>query len=405
MSDQKKFIGRIVNHKLWGEGVVESLEGYNVSVHFMKTDKGERSVTFQYPQIFIAGFIRFADEDLQRELELSIQESKCCFCNTLGVETEIIDGKRMCNKCKDKYSFICSFCNNRHNIDNRMSIFDYHDYISRIICSECYSKHTFECSNCGNVNLTSYRVNSRFILGEQNICESCVGTCNVCNEKFLYNQLSKSFGKCYCYSCLEKYKSNCEICNCEYVPKESGLNLCPDCECMQQYEARLQNLDISDCSYLNIPYGMLYNIDRCDMFTKLFENCYYRKMGALKDRTDEESFEFIVMRILWYNVVITFLPPKVIHDAQCSLNVTMSEFRSNKGLNSVCHAIKRWLPTSKSSMDTAAGKMRILNYPILLRVQTDYDKNYGKQWNGPDDYIEIGNYGDTTDFYIIGVID
>ena len=26
----------------------------------------------------------------------------------------------------------------------------------------------------------------------------------------------------------------------------------------------------------------------------------------------------------------------------------------------------------------------------------------GKQWNGPYDYIEIGNYGDTKSFYIIG---
>lgn len=42
----------------------------------------------------------------------------------------------------------------------------------------------------------------------------------------------------------------------------------------------------------------------------------------------------------------------------------------------------------------------------ILRVQTDYDKNYGKEWCGPGDYIESGNnYGDTTDFYIIGVIE
>ena len=82
----------------------------------------------------------------------------------------------------------------------------------------------------------------------------------------------------------------------------------------------------------------------------------------------------------------------------------MTEFRSRKGKLQVYDAIKRWEPTSTSKIDSAAGKMHIINYPILLRVQTEYDKIYGKEWNGPDDYIEIGNYGDTTNFYIIGII-
>ena len=31
-------------------------------------------------------------------------------------------------------------------------------------------------------------------------------------------------------------------------------------------------------------------------------------------------------------------------------------------------------------------------------------KIYGKEWNGPYHYTEIGNYGDTTNFYIIGLL-
>ena len=44
-----RYIGYTVNHKLWGEGIVEGFEGHNMSVHFLNTDKGERSVNFQYP--------------------------------------------------------------------------------------------------------------------------------------------------------------------------------------------------------------------------------------------------------------------------------------------------------------------------------------------------------------------
>ena len=110
------------------------------------------------------------------------------------------------------------------------------------------------------------------------------------------------------------------------------------------------------------------------------------------------------MNLYPYKLVITYLPKDVIGRVKHSENVTMTQFRSRKGLLAVRNAIKNWVDNSTHFLDTSAGKMKILNYPVLLRVQTDFDKCYGKQWNGPDDYIEIGNYGDTTNFYIIGLL-
>ena len=83
----------------------------------------------------------------------------------------------------------------------------------------------------------------------------------------------------------------------------------------------------------------------------------------------------------------------------------MTEFRTNKGSRSVRVAIDAWKELSTKYMETSAGRMRILNYPVKLRVQTNYDKNYGKMWNGPYDYVEIGNYGDTTPLWIVGLIE
>ena len=55
-------------------------------------------------------------------------------------------------------------------------------------------------------------------------------------------------------------------------------------------------------------------------------------------------------------------------------------------------------------VNTPEGDMAILNNPIKLRVQTDMDRNYGKCWDGQNSYTLIGNYGDTTEFYIIGIL-
>ena len=148
---------------------------------------------------------------------------------------------------------------------------------------------------------------------------------------------------------------------------------------------------------------MLENINRCDLFTKLYENC--EELSEHKFRnTGESPYHFIVMRIINYNVVITYLPSNVIGKVKHSLNITMTKFRSRKGRLDVHCTINNWDETSEDFLMTSAGKMKILNYPILLRVQTEWDKIYGKEWNGPDDYTEIGNYGDTTKFYIIGFL-
>ena len=82
----------------------------------------------------------------------------------------------------------------------------------------------------------------------------------------------------------------------------------------------------------------------------------------------------------------------------------MTELRSQKGRFRVHAAISQWLEESDHTLSIHEGEVQLLHYPVLIRAQTKYDKVYGKEWNGPDDYIEIGNYGDTTDFYIIGVL-
>ena len=49
------------------------------------------------------------------------------------------------------------------------------------------------------------------------------------------------------------------------------------------------------------------------------------------------------------------------------------------------------------------GKIvRIWKKPFLICAMTEFDMNYRKEWDGPGEYITYNEYGDTSNFYIIG---
>ena len=49
-------------------------------------------------------------------------------------------------------------------------------------------------------------------------------------------------------------------------------------------------------------------------------------------------------------------------------------------------------------------ELLLWKHPYLLRAQTELDKDYRKEWCAGDIVYEGNNYGDTSDFFIIGVL-
>lgn len=470
------FIGCKINHKSWGEGIVEKFDNSSLVAHFSKTNTGERSVGFQFPQAFVDGFLFFTDPTLQKYIQQLIAENKCCFCGTIGIQTEVIDGKRVCIKCKkdhmtkcpfcnevhenglmqkyypdensiksilichecaNNHTFVCERCNKRLHINHKVAskvsdktlckkclpnvvrechfcknlfdvnkgdtFYDYDEGGTVNVCPDCLATHTFTCTECGYEKLITSRFKSKHITDDCNVCKSCVSKCSICNEFFADSNIVTSFGKDICSHCWDKLKKQCSICNDEFISTSSTDKLCPDCVKMQQYEDRIMNIDFSSFVYKTINYGSLEYIDRCELFTELFIHNTDSPIYSFQ-KQKSEPLNFIVSNIYGYKVLITYLNHDIVQDVLPSVNITMTEFRSRKGRSKVYRAINRWLPTSTKTVVTPAGEMHIFNYPVLLRVQTKYDKIYGKEWNGPDDYIEIGNYGDTTNFYIVGYL-
>lgn len=312
-----------------------------------------------------------------------------------------LDGKTVCKSCFEKAAKICHFCGATFSLDKGKHFYGYKDYID--VCPQCMPHQTFTCSVCGSKRLNELLVDSRYVPASKKICQECVSRCSKCGEEIDKEQTHSAFGKTFCPSCWEKDRVECPYCGDEFIPETPEQTACPDCVEMEAYVARLEKMDFLNRSYKTINCYSLDYIDRCDLFTRLYEHC--RELEGYKFReSSEPPYHFLVMSMLGYNVVVTYLPSEVVGKVKYSRNVTMTEFRSKKGRFAVHSSISEWEESSKHFLETSAGRMKILNYPILLRVQTDYDKVYGKEWNGPYDYIEIGNYGDTTKFYMIGLL-
>ena len=318
--------------------------------------------------------------------------------HTKNKAPELYNNDVLCIECFDEYAKICHFCNSIFSVDEGETLYD-EDGNDVNVCPSCIKTQTFTCSKCDSATLTSLKVVSKFISPQENICIDCTNTCVLCHEKIKTSNTFSSFNKNYCPDCWSIHKHTCSICGDDFIGGTDTI--CPDCENAKAYEHKLQAIDFCSFCYKEFKHYSLEYIDRCAMFTDLYEHC---RKSYLHHNSEEDQFGFIVMDLYGRRIVITHLDPNIRKNSKHSLNITMTKFRSHKGQIDVIHAIDQWLPSSTTYIDTSAGKLRILNYPVLLRVQTKYDKVYGKEWNGPYDYTEIGNYGDTTDFYIIGIL-
>ena len=331
---------------------------------------------------------------------------KCDHCGTRSLNsqrvTKAVSGKAYCVACFDYSTKVCNLCRSPFDIGTGATFFRRSESIN--VCPSCLKENTFRCSQCGSLELVAARVASKYISSDKGICDSCVEHCVVCNEAILFNPKKIAFGKHFCPECWDKVVISCNTCGEDFYPEDGCKNQCPDCVEMEAYKKRLLSSGALERPYDHIAYYQLEYVDRCKLFTKLYRCCTQSEDRLLLSG-ETELFNYLVMDFFNKRIVITYLPEEIKGNVRFSEDVTMTEFRSKKGRIGVLEAIRNWCDSSADCMNTTAGRMKILNYPVRLRVQTSYDKVYGKQWNGPNDYIEIGNYGDTTEFYVVGILE
>lgn len=329
---------------------------------------------------------------------------RCTHCHTSFFSRTPVhshDGQTYCYRCYQKLISTCGLCGEEYWRTEGETISTNDEYIQA--CPDCIQQKTIVCSACDQHVLKEDIVNSKYIPAEKRMCRRCVGHCSSCGEPVDDEHSCTYFWKTYCKDCEASKKVECPICGEEFIPDEEGQHLCPECMDSVAYIQKLKEIDFSaQCAKVMSVYS-LDNMDRCKLFTNLYENCRSLSTGHAP-RNEDEPYHYLVMSIPGYQAVVTYLPREITAGVRYSANVTMTELRSQKGRFKVHAAIEHWLEESDQTLTIREGEVQLLHYPVLIRAQTKYDKVYGKEWNGPDDYIEIGNYGDTTDFHIIGVL-
>ena len=324
----------------------------------------------------------------------------CGKCNTRYLLSEVkkfvFNDKLLCEDCFNDTAKTCYICGKTFDCEKCETVYSGSDEVD--VCYECINKETFVCSSCNYITLKSYIAKSKYISADEKICLDCINHCDVCGEAIRGTKSEWSFNKFYCKDCWTNNKKSCPICDDEFISKDPN-DICPDCVDSKEYIERVKQIDFSKHKIKQLRYYGIEYIDRCKVFTNL-----YMSNREFLLNSCEEIYQCLVMDIFGLNVVITYLPNDVIGNVRCLNNITMTEFRKNKVITPLYFKMKKWVPRCDDIVELADEAMVLFKYPILLRVQTEFDKVYGKNWNGPDDYIEIGNYGDTTYFYIIGFI-
>lgn len=311
----------------------------------------------------------------------------------------IHNGKIICVDCYDELYHKCDGCGKSFEVSKVKTFWNITGFAS--VCEACNRHKTFMCSVCKRKTLISDRLESQFIPKSRNVCKRCGIKCNKC-DTFIDPAIAVTLHeKKYCSNCIDEYAIKCSICGESFIPQEKEADKCEKCIETLNYIKRLKSISQLDGYFKEYMHHELEVIDRCQLFTDLVDGNRSYKPITLSNG-DLKFLEYIVIDILGKEVVITYLPSNIIGNMKSSLDFTMTEFRRKYNRNFIYKTLCKRLNESENKMETSAGEIIILNNPIKLRVQTQYDKIYGKEWNGPYDYIEIGNYGDTHSFYIIG---
>jgi len=148
--------------------------------------------------------------------------------------------------------------------------------------------------------------------------------------------------------------------------------------------------------------------------TKIMTNLKHRFGNDSIDETCENAFDVLYMILsnkryyLFETLVVIYIPQNAIKSINNKFDF------SNRRITFTCCKQKSnsyyWYDLCDnevySLISLSNGKnLKLWETPYILEAQTDYDKDYRKEWkNGYLEY-EGNEYGDTSEFYIIGCLE
>ena len=405
-------LGSHVLHKTFGRGEIVGLQDNRILVVFNNTKAGIRKSIFLLPESFlgVSPFLQAEEDTLASYINgVVFGEFTCHFCKKQVSAKVLLNEKHLCSECS-KYASICKSCGSL--VDTRSS--KYTTNHGRL-CMDCYSKLYFSCCICGNTYERGLHnpAHGKSIPENEKWCYSCalnneLMLCRGCNLFFSMDSLTRVEGIEYCDSCLSNFTAICSKCGVRTVCSDKSTKpvLCRSCAKISQYKEIFANIDFTK---LRVCRENVYSLEKNPTtvtMTMLHSSKWLNEVvHGDKKPPDRPYYDVLLISGLYYypdmELVVIYgdcirhLIPGAFKSS------TMTVFKQERIAMNLLYMKHDILQSTKCS----DGRIfELWQSPFRLRAKTDYDTFYGKEWHGRYLVYEGNNYGDTSDFYVIGML-
>ena len=272
-----------------------------------------------------------------------------------------------------------------------------------------------KCSVCGNMYSKSERdedypkIPPSFLF-----CGYCLendeafARCKSCDAYFEVSQGIDVENRLICLECKETNTIICSICGQMAIKDRRNRkieDLCDDCEIKQLYRKHIDELKLGDTVSYSVSFGQIKISKTVHLMSRLRHS-----YGDNPTDVNDSPFDSLLISMWqWYRrmvlnygfalVVIYGLPSRLHYLAKGSC--TMTEFTKSH--------ISEWDKINnercKERIELTNGEVFYLwDNPYNLRAVTASDTDFRKEYVYGELRYEGNNYGDTSDFFIIGSV-
>lgn len=372
----------VINHKSLGEGKIVDLKDDVLYLQF-----GEQVKGFQLPFAFESFHsVLKSDSDVVKKLieEIKIKNSTCCLCGKVVQNIKKHKDQLLCFDCFSNAERCCECGRKVH--ENSLS------YEEAQMCSVCFDKFYFKCDVCNEYYSNWYESKSNIIPQEQRWCTNCITTCEVCEEEFKKEDLIKFDHYYYlCSNCVKTHLKKCQKCRQQFIANEQNQKFCKDCNDVISFEEFLSTVDLSDYYYVSYSFYDFCHSKTVELMSRLNGSC------------NEDPFDILFLsnsigeKLVLVDEYSKLYGRKAIKKYYDSC--TLTEFKKSNLFYKLTREKFNIISTIKWSDDEVID---VWSEPVWIRAQTYADMDYRKEWIGGDLVYEGNNYGDASDFYIIG---
>lgn len=398
-------IGARVTHSnpQFGNGSVVEIKGNHIIVKF---DNLPDNKTFQFPNIFTQ--LRKMTTENKKLLHLINELTKKYTCNICGkYDTEIsfdLDEKMICNECKKKL-VRCELCKKTIIPDEAKVISKW--FSSAYQCKKCYYRSHFMCVSCKKWFDIEEKAKTKHI-SDVPICNDCASEkydlCYCCNTYMPSSYFSQIGLGLLCQDCSETHTKKCSICgNYFYFYEGEKKTLCYSCEANEEYNHYLLNLNYNEFTYKKISFVQLRNTKTVPLMSKL--RYTHDEIVKSNKNGDDKPFDLLLIGDYhcttnnYVNYVVIYEMPRRFHN----LYSNSSKISTIKKEGWFSYKIGGEIG-EKTNIEIDGGFLCIYNKPFRIQAQTYQDQLYGDIYYGDELVFAGNNYGDTSDFWVIGYI-